>query len=193
MSPDARPRATENDKHSVVEPSEDPATDGQPSPDHAWKLLSLVNEWIRHADAKATVSLAFTGAMGTLLFNMVKDLPNTTICTNISAVATCSALVLAGVFCGLTLVPRTKPTPGDEINKLFYGHITKHFADDRPRYRDVLRTLTAEPESLTHDLADQIYENARIATVKNTYARRSIFTVILAGLLLAVVAVTVAL
>lgn len=168
-----------------------------PSPDHAWKLLSLINEWIRHADAKATVTLAFTGAIGTLLFNMVKGLATTTVWTDVTVVATCLFLVCAGVLCGLTLVPRTKAAKGDpaedEINRLFFAHIATHYSGDRLQYRDVLGTLTADPVSLTHDLADQVHANARIATVKNKYAQKAISAVLAAGLSLALVAVTVAL
>lgn len=176
-----------------------PASDhgALPSPDHAWKLLSLINEWIRHADAKATVTLAFTGAIGTLLFNMVKDLATTSVWTDVTVVATCFFLVCAGVMCGLTLVPRTKAAEGDpaeeEINRLFFAHIAKHYNGDRVQYRDVLGTLTTDAVSLTHDLADQVHANARIATVKNKYAQKAITAVLAAGLSLALVAVTVAL
>ena len=45
----------------------------EPNPDHAWKLLGLVNEWIRHSDAKAGVTLAFTGVLGAMAFNLAKD------------------------------------------------------------------------------------------------------------------------
>lgn len=56
--------------------SPDPAvvpTPAQVSADQGWKLLSTVNEWIRFADAKAGAVLAFAGAMGTMLYNLVKD------------------------------------------------------------------------------------------------------------------------
>lgn len=34
----------------------EPAID--PEPDHAWKALSLVNDWIKHAEGKAGITLA---------------------------------------------------------------------------------------------------------------------------------------
>lgn len=178
-----------------VHPDETNDNTGDPDPDHAWKLLSLVNEWIRHADAKATVTLAFTGAMGTLLFNMVKGLPETGVWTNISAVSTCAFLVAAGVLCGLTLTPRTKDIvddSSDEVNRIFYAHISKHFRGQRVEYRDVIKTLTADSASLTDDLADQIHANARIATVKNQYVKWAIRAMLCGGLSLAIVAALIA-
>lgn len=32
-----------------------------------------VNEWIRHSDAKAGVTLVFIGVLGTMLFNLVRE------------------------------------------------------------------------------------------------------------------------
>lgn len=33
-----------------------------PTPDHAWKALSVTNKWVRHADAKTEITLAFVAA-----------------------------------------------------------------------------------------------------------------------------------
>ncbi|WP_190814252.1 hypothetical protein [Saccharopolyspora pogona] len=55
------------------EPALAPDPDPDPDPDHAWKTLALVNEWIRYADAKAGVTLAFTGVLATMVFNPTKD------------------------------------------------------------------------------------------------------------------------
>lgn len=40
-----------------------------PAPDHAWKALSVTNEWVRHADAKTGITLAFVAATATALFS----------------------------------------------------------------------------------------------------------------------------
>ncbi|HEY5854079.1 MAG TPA: Pycsar system effector family protein [Aldersonia sp.] len=183
-------------KDEPVKPahSESPRS-ADPNPEHAWKLLSVVNEWIRHADAKATVALAFTGAMGTLLFNMVKDLPQTGIWTKFFTVCACALLVTTGVFCGLTLTPRTrnvdKYTP-NEINRLFYGHISEHFRGQRIKYRDVLHTLTIDPQLLTQELADQICANSQIAAVKSLHVQRAIRAMLAAGVMLSIVSVLIA-
>lgn len=111
------------------------------NPDHAWKLLGLVNDWIRHADAKATATLAFTGALGTLLYNMVRSLPTTTICENLFATIAAGALLAAGILAGFTLTPRTRTrTGGDKprINRLFFAHITQNYHADRVKPLEVV-------------------------------------------------------
>jgi len=109
---------------------------GAANPDHAWKALLLVNDWIRHSDAKAGVTLAFTGVLGTMLFNLTKNFTARWWLTDVLAVATCASLVTAAVFCALTLTPRVgdRRGPGDDINRLFYGSISKHFQGDRRGY-----------------------------------------------------------
>ena len=45
-------------------------------PDHAWKALSLVNDWIKHAETKAGATLAAAGVVGGVLFNLMQDRHN---------------------------------------------------------------------------------------------------------------------
>lgn len=189
---------TQQDHASPTAPSEDePLPSGiQPelNADHAWKLLSLVNEWIRHADSKATATLAFTGALGALLYNLVKNLADTGLCLDALVVLTCALLGSATILCGLTLAPRTHDQEAhpDEINRIFFGSISKHYQGRRPEYRDVLSTLTSDPQELVRDLADQIHANARIAAQKNTCAKWAIRSVLAAGLGLAVISMLIA-
>ena len=164
-------------------------------PEHAWKLLSLVNEWIRHADAKATVTLAFTGALGTLLYNMVKSLASTDPWENGVTIVAALALLGAGVLAGVTLTPRTRTKNHGEpprVNRLYFAHITDHFGDSRSAYRDVLRALTVAPDDLTGDIADQIHANAEIATIKNKVVTWAIRCVLLAGVSVGTLAVLLA-
>lgn len=185
-------------QQDIAMSGEDDSTESGPETvadaDHAWKLLSLVNEWIRHADAKATATLAFTGALAALLYNLVKKQTDAGAAFDFFAVITCIALGLALLFCGLTLTPRIKdrdPDP-DTINRIFFGSITKHYDGKRPAYRDVLKVLTENPQELIKDLADQIHTNARIATTKTRYAQWAIRSVLAAGVFLSIVAILIA-
>lgn len=153
----------------------------QPEPDHAWKALSITNEWIRHADTKTGVTLAFVGATTTILFQLIKDEDNWT-CLLATAVTVCSTALLASViFAWLALFPRVKGQPHsgndadeDAVNLLFFGHISRHFSKDRPTYQQVLSTLTTDPTRLTKHVAAQIHENSHIATTKFKYVNRAI-------------------
>ncbi|MCX5046239.1 DUF5706 domain-containing protein [Aldersonia sp. NBC_00410] len=159
--------------------------------DHAWKLLSLVNEWIRHADAKATATLAFAGALGALLYNLVKNQTNTATVLDAVVVAACLFLGATILLCGLTLAPRIRDKDAipEDINRVFFASIAQQ---PRLDYRAVLRTLTEDAHELIRDLADQIHANAQIATKKNTSAKWAIRALLAAGVCLAIVAILIA-
>lgn len=178
-----------------------------PNPDHAWKALALVNEWIRHADTKAAVTLAFTGVLGTMTFNLVKDFEHRTWYFDALVLAACVLLVATGALCGWTLTPRFKEkkkktknnknadqvveVEDDVVNRLFYGSITKGFKNNRRQYSDVMHALTADPVELTRDLSDQIHTNAGIATTKNFWVKWAIRAALLAGAAVAGVAIAI--
>lgn len=177
-----------------------------PNPDHAWKALALVNEWIRHADTKAAVTLAFTGVLGTMTFNLVKDFQHRTFLFDVLVIVACVLLVATGAMCGLTLTPRFTEKKkkkkrnksadqdvkvDDVVNRLFYGSISKGFKDKRRQYSDVMRALTADPVELTRDLSDQIHTNAGIATTKNFWVKWAIHAALLAGAAVAGVAIVI--
>lgn len=177
-------------------PKDSPAV--PPQPDHAWKVLSITNEWVRHADTKTGVTLAFVGATTTVLFNLVKNEDHWT-CMLVVAVALCVATLFVSVVCAwLALFPRVKgrPSGGDEpdedaVNLLFFGHVSSHYSKDRPTYLQVLSTLTTDPARLTRQVAAQIHENSHIATTKFKYVNRAIMAEMVAvgvAVLVAVVA-----
>jgi hypothetical protein len=162
-----------------------PGTGGEssslPQPDQAWKALSITNEWIRHADTKTGVTLAFVGATSTVLFNLVKDEQSWTCALVVAVVLCAAALVTAAAFACSALFPRTKRrarkgTPADEeaVNLLFFGDIVGHYTKDLPSYTQVLSLLTGDPARLTRQIAGQIHENAHIATAKFKHVNRAI-------------------
>lgn len=156
----------------------------EPNADHAWKALALVNDWIRHSDAKAGVTLAFVGALGAMLFNLTRNTQAD--CEIIFPVAAGSALLLvtAAVLCGLTLSPRSvdRDAVPDAVNLLFYASISRNFKRNRVGFSDVFGTLTADERELVRHIAHQIHANAKIATTKVSLARWAIRSAFLAGL-----------
>lgn len=162
-----------------------------PNPDHAWKALGLVNEWIRHSDTKAGVTLAFTGVLGTMTFNLAKDFTSRATLFDVLVAVACTLLVLTAALCGWTLTPRMndKDADRDAINRLFFVSISRNFSGKRRQYIDVLHTLTANPTELTRDLADQIHANAKIASLKATSAKWAIRSALATGAAVAAIAV----
>lgn len=186
----SRRRAAAGRSDDALTPAAKPPN---PDPDHAWRALALMNEWIRHSDAKAGVTLAFVGVLGTMTFNLVKDFhPRDAVFDTLTVVA-CTLLVLTAALCVWTLTPRLKDRDADSeaINRLFFASIDRHFRGERKRYSEVLRTLAADPVELVADLADQIHANARIATVKASCAKWAIRSALAAGAAVALLAALV--
>lgn len=174
-----RPTGSERQRRKGRRPASDvPHT--HPQPDHAWKALTVTNEWIRHADAKTAAVLAFAGVTAGVQFNLVKDISTWSVWLTVSSSVVVVALLLTVWFAGRALFPRTSPTsdpknaPGidqqaeSEVvgNLLFFGDVVKHYGETRPTYRQVLTVLTSSPQQLTEQIADQIHANAHIATTK---------------------------
>ena len=182
-------RVTGGHPHDATTPVSSP----EPNPDHAWKTLALMNEWIRHSDAKAGVTLAFTGVMATTTFNLAKDFTPRTALFDTLVVIASFLLLITGAMCGWTLTPRVKDKDADRdaINRLFFASIDRNFRGKRQEYSEVLHTLTSDPVELTKDLADQIHVNARIATAKATAAKWAIRCALAAGAAIAVLALVV--
>lgn len=184
---------------SATDPEDPVDVAPDPNPDHAWKALALVNEWIRHADTKAAVTLAFTGVLATMTFNLVKDFQSRSALFDVLVVLACALIVATGALCGLTLVPRFTDKDKDEasnveevvVNRLFYASISSGFKGRRRQYSDVMRTLTADPVELTRDLSDQIHANALIATAKNRWVKRAIRCALFTGATVSAIAIVI--
>jgi hypothetical protein len=170
-----------------------------PDPEQAWRALSITNDWIRHADSKTAVTLAFTAAVFAALLGTTASVTAWTIAQSIASYAG-GASALATIICAaVALLPRVKETrrSGKEVegehisdedaNLLFFGDVHRRYGRDRPSYRDVLSLLTADPTRLTRQIADQIHANARIASVKFRFANWAIRFALLTSLLTAAV------
>jgi hypothetical protein len=149
--------------------------------------LSITNEWVRHADSKTGVTLAFVAVTATALFNLVDGHHSWTRPLMIATAAGVLAIVCAIVFAALALLPRVKQPIAEtaiaeakefgvdpSVNLLFFADVRRKYRDDKPTYREVLGTLTADPAALTGQIADQVHANAHIATVKYRHTNRAI-------------------
>lgn len=159
-------------------------------PEHAWKVLSTTNEWIRHADAKTGVALAFVGVTGTLLFNVARtNQGEWSLVLNIVVLAGIAALVVAVGFAAGALFPRTRTrkernlkveASSDQVNLLFFGHVATHYKDDGPTYQQVLSLLTKDQDRLTDQIAAQVHENSHVAVIKFKRVNRAIILELIA-------------
>ncbi len=196
-------------------PPDEPLPNPAPDPDQAWKALNLVNDWIRHAEAKTGATLAAAGVTGGVLYNLVKDQEHLSgwLCT---VAVLCGVAIVACALCAtIALVPRLsissftsrlgihkrrpEPTPGgqpppeDPASVLFFAHIARDYKhDDAPTYAQVLATLTSNPRQLTEQIGHQVHQNAHVARRKYRWSTGAIVTLVADLLLLGVTALLVA-
>lgn len=171
-------------------------------PDQAWKALSLVNDWIKHAEAKVGATLAASGAVGTMLYNLVRGSKGAP-CYLTLLIVLCGASIIAVVVSAtIALLPRlsiakkpkkesTDDLDQDPVNLLFFSTVARRFAGDGPTYVEVLHSLTSDREELTRQIAHQVHANATVAHRKFQWANRAIFALIAALLFLGAVAVII--
>lgn len=171
--------------------------DDEAIPDAAWRTLGLMNGWIKHADAKAGITLAATGTGAVLLFNQTKAIPTNTHWALFAPSAIAAAILLWTAFCCTkALIPRTKPA--DQVvssrtlkqkNPLFYGDIADSWK--REPYVRLTRKLSRDTETLIDHLGAQIHVNGDIATTKFKWTNRAVRWLATAAAALAAVAVCV--
>jgi putative ubiquitin-RnfH superfamily antitoxin RatB of RatAB toxin-antitoxin module len=201
---------TDTQLEANLAPEAPPEVGPTSEPDQAWKALGLVNDWIKHAEAKVGATLAASGAVGVMLYNLVKDENAPGFWLSAAAVACTVAIIGAGGSATLALIPRLsivrvakerkiqkaikggsdEPTQivEDPVNLLFFSNIARHYKDDSPSYIEVLRSMTADPEELTRQIAHQVHANATVAHRKFAWANRAIMSLVAALGLLGLVA-----
>ncbi|MGE2690346.1 Pycsar system effector family protein [Mycolicibacterium pulveris] len=177
----------------MTEESVEPVISPNAEPDQAWKALSLVNEWIRHAETKAGVVLAASGVAGGALYNLVKNQSDPPCGIKVAAVIA-GLLVFAAGFCATAaLIPRRRVSgkPEDFSNLLFYSHVASKYRHDEPSYSEVLTALTTNKGELTRHIANQVHANSIVAHRKFYFAAWSIGLFAGALVTLAVLALTI--
>jgi len=181
-----------------------PEPEADPDPDQAWKALTLVNDWIKHAEAKTGISLAATGASGVLLYNLVKDQSTPGYVLSIFAVLAGVAMLIAGLAGTIAVLPRLtvdrRRLPAfskvvraeqDLSSLLFFSHIAKKYGGDAPTYVEVFRTLTTDNDQLTRQIAQQVHANATVAHRKYRWTNIAVLALSLDYAFVAVVALIV--
>lgn len=161
-----------------------------PSPDHAWRALSLVNDWVKHAETKGAGALGVSGVIGGVLFNLLKD-RHPGLWMAVAAVLAAVAVLAGGICAGISLWPRLKHAE-DPTSPLYFDHIARaHSKVDT--YREALRLLTASSDDIVHELAGQVWANAHVAHKKFAWTSRAIAFVMAALLMLAVLVILIGL
>lgn len=153
-------------------------------PAQVWRILELVNGWIKHAETKAAATLAAAGVSAGVLYNLVKDLHDTSRLLDVLAVLCAAAIAAGGVCAAWALRPRLRARE-EPTSRLYFQHIARRHP--RPtkgaEYRAELHGLTNDREALVVDISSQIWANAHVATDKFRAGNIGL-TLVLAGIVL---------
>lgn len=157
----------------------------------AWRILGLVNEWIRHAETKAVGTLAAAGVSAGVLYNLTRDVSDPSYVLVVVAVLCAACIAGGGLFAAWALKPRLRATE-QPTSRLYFHHIARRHP--RPTEGDAylaeLQELTGDPAALTADISSQILANAHVATHKFRAGNLGL-TLVLAGIVLLGLAATI--
>src|SRR5271154_3696387 len=90
----------------LAEPPQVRSGERTPDPDQAWRALGLVNDWIRHAEAKATATLAAAGVTGGVLYNLVHPQTHPSLALDVVATINAVMIVASAGSAIMALIPR---------------------------------------------------------------------------------------
>lgn len=156
-----------------------------------WRMLSMVNGWIQHADAKIGVALAFVGAEVASAVALFASSGPLSLSSTV-ALSSTAVLVLGAVVSGAAgLIPRLSQ-PGRRRsarrggNILYFGDIAATYPGVRQAraFARDFQALLSSDDGLKASLASQIQINSGIAYEKFRWANLAVICTFLAGLAL---------
>ncbi|WP_344811538.1 Pycsar system effector family protein [Microlunatus aurantiacus] len=156
-------------------------------PDQAWRVLGLVNDWLKHAESKAAGALAAAGVVGGVLFALVGDQNDMGWFTAVMSIVCAVAVVATGVCAGLSLWPRIN-ADDPPTSPLYFDHIARQHPD-ATTYRETLKLFAANNEQIIQELASQVWANAHVSRKKYLWAGWATVALIAALGSLAIVAI----
>lgn len=162
-------------------------------PEQSWLVLSLVNAWIKHAETKATGTLAAAGVSGGVLYNLVKDVTDSSRLLDVIAFACAACIFLGGISAAWALLPRLWSREEPKSNLYFYHIARKHpKKSNGTEYLATLSALTKDHAALVAEISGQVWANSHVAKKKFQAANFGLTFVLFGIVLLAAAACTVA-
>lgn len=149
------------------------------SPDQAWKILSLVNDWIKHAETKAAATVATSGVAAGVLYNLLKGISDPGKSIWIPAAFCVALLLAAGLAAAWSLLPRLWSRE-EPTSNLYFDHIAKRHSKKTGsrEFSETVRALSAADYELVGEIAGQIWANAHVARTKYQWANVGLFALL---------------
>lgn len=152
------------------EPPPPPPVDNAPvDAAEAWKAVGLVNDWVKHAETKATGCVAASGVIGGVLYNLVKDEDHLRWWAGFSAVVCAVGIIFAASMAITALWPRLRAKEAP-TSSLYFDHIARRHPKSPTGYVSEFRALVMDSEELLRQLAQQVWANAGVARRKHRFA-----------------------
>lgn len=167
-------------KPPITDESSDNADDDQEI-SSAWNLLALVNNWVKHAEAKLGVVFAFLGVIIAGFINLMTKYSNPSLLVTIVFFITVFLVLASGFSAAMGLVPRFRPKKkegeekeDEEANLLFYTDVFRNFEKREKDYCREVAGLLSNNAELTRQIARQVFSNSGVAFQKYKWANRAI-------------------
>lgn len=162
-------------------------------PEQTWRILGLVNDWIRHAETKSAGTLAAAGVEAGVFYNLVKDVSEPGWLLWVVGAPCVLLIVTGGAFASWALRPRLWSGEAPTSN-LYFDHIARGHPKPTKgaEYLQALHGLTSDNQALVDEIAAQVWANAHVATSKFKWGNFGLTCVLGALPLLAVTALIVA-
>jgi hypothetical protein len=135
--------------------------------DDAWFALDQVNNWIRFADAKASVLLAVSGVLGGLLLSRPASTDGrlATVHTALWGAALV-AVTLSALISVAVLLPRLKVRRAGPASLIYFGDIARQFRRRHAEFVAAFRRAASDPQVMREEVAEQIWANSVVARRK---------------------------
>jgi hypothetical protein len=135
--------------------------------DDAWSALGEVNQWIRFADAKASVLLAVGGVVGGIVLSRpAPGAADVVTSRGIAWTVAMIAVALSSLFSLLALLPQLRVRRQEPTSLLYFRHIAAQFAGKQREYEARFAQIADSPEAMRDEVAAQIWANSLVARRK---------------------------
>lgn len=163
------------------------------NPEQAWKMLGLVNDWIKHAETKAAGTVATSGVAAGVLYNLLKDVVDPGWQIRVPAFACGVLATLAALAAAFALRPRLWSREEPTSNLYFHHIARRHKKVTRGvDYAAAVQALSVANADLVAEIAGQIWANAHVAKAKYQAASVGLAAVLLAVFSLGLTALAIA-
>lgn len=157
-----------------------------------WRTHESIHSWIHSTNTKAEIILGVNGIITSVFLTSDLEALKTYITGHpliyIPLMLSTLSTIASIIYSILCINPRLEV--GAPQSLIYFSHIAQRFSH-APSYENAIRESLIDDNELLHDLASQVWANAKVATAKFyyvTWAIRALVVTIILGILTVVLA-----